>query len=209
MRLRERGIVWVAIRGRLFKCNPGHLRLAKSTESLVAELLNIHELGELYENIRGSAGVSMDLTGSPVQPDVVVPTAEETRDPGTPFGTPPAGEARSPSTPRLDGGGEAQQPGLGTPMSEDAPPFEYVDIDGWRSTAASSSDASNSVTNVDSPNHPARSEEDTLASATSAAARSSGSPIRRRKYEEPSLRNHNPMFWMMFLLRSARLFVKN
>ena len=46
--LHEGNTVWVVVRGRLFKCNPGHLRLVTNLESLGAQLLNIHKLGELY-----------------------------------------------------------------------------------------------------------------------------------------------------------------
>ena len=65
----EGGTVWVVVRGRLFKCNPGHIRLATNPESLGAELLNLQELETLYGNIRGSGGPHVDMTGAPLPPE--------------------------------------------------------------------------------------------------------------------------------------------
>ena len=61
--------MWVVLRGRLFKCNPGHVRLATNPESLGAELLNLPELEALYGNIRGSSGPHVDMTGAPLPPE--------------------------------------------------------------------------------------------------------------------------------------------
>ena len=61
--------VWVVVRGRLFKCNPSHIRLATNPESLGAELLNLHELEALYGNIRGSGGPHIDMIGAPLRPE--------------------------------------------------------------------------------------------------------------------------------------------
>ena len=67
--LHEGSTVWVVLRGRLFKCNPGHVRLATNPESLGAELLNLPELEALYGNIRGSSGPHVDMTGAPLSPE--------------------------------------------------------------------------------------------------------------------------------------------
>ena len=67
--LHEGSTVWVVLRGRLFKCNPGHVRLATNPESLGAELLNLPELEALYGSIRGSSGPHVDMTGAPLPPE--------------------------------------------------------------------------------------------------------------------------------------------
>ena len=80
--LHEGSTVWVVLRGRLFKCNPGHVRLATNPESLGAELLNLPELEALYGNIRGSGGPHVDMTGAPLLPEDDS-TAEEGDDSAT------------------------------------------------------------------------------------------------------------------------------
>ena len=67
--LHEGGTVWVAVRGRLLKGNPGHIRLATNPESLGAELLNLQELEAIYCNIRGRGGPHVDMTRAHLPPD--------------------------------------------------------------------------------------------------------------------------------------------
>jgi len=67
--LHEGNTVWVVVRGRLFKRNPGHIRLATNPESLGAELLNLQELEAIYGNIRGSGGPHADMTRALLPPD--------------------------------------------------------------------------------------------------------------------------------------------
>ena len=67
--LHEGNTVWVIVRGRLFKCNPGRIQLATSPESLGAELVNLQELEAIYGNIVGSCGPHIDMTRAPFPPD--------------------------------------------------------------------------------------------------------------------------------------------
>ena len=80
--LHEGGTVWVVVRGRLFKCNPGHIRLATNPESLGAELLNLQELETLYGHVRGSGGPHLDMTGAQLPPEGD-PTVREDDDGST------------------------------------------------------------------------------------------------------------------------------
>ena len=43
--------------------------MATNPESLGAEFLNLHELEEIYGNIRGSGGPHIDMTRAPLPPD--------------------------------------------------------------------------------------------------------------------------------------------
>ena len=75
--LHEGSTVWAVVRGRLFKCNPSHIRLATNPESLGAELLNLQELEALYGNIRGSGGPHVDMTGAPLPPEEDITVKED------------------------------------------------------------------------------------------------------------------------------------